>query len=200
MNLKKLTAIFSTAVLLLTAILPALPVHGEGEIYRKTVRLHVIASSDGEEDQAVKLLVRDAILAEIGKTAEGCASGEEAAEKLEKTIPALRETALAVLRREGKEEKAEVTLSEERYPTREYGSFRLPAGDYLSLRVILGEGKGKNWWCVLFPPLCTSAAEAKDTLAAVGFTPSQIRLLTDSENPKYVLRFKILEWIGTIFS
>ena len=92
-----------------------------------------------------------------------------------------------------------MTLDREYYPTREYEGVSMPAGTYLSLRVMIGEAKGQNWWCVLYPPLCTSSAKPESTLKQAGFTPAQIRVLTEGESPRYKLKFKFLEFFESLF-
>ena len=99
----------------------------------------------------------------------------------------------------GAEPRVQVTLTKEEYPTRRYENLAFPAGPYLSLRVLIGEAAGQNWWCVLFPPLCLSAATDKKqqeaALLSAGLTEEQYRIVTDTDKPRYKLRFKILEWL-----
>lgn len=184
------------ATLVLTAVLlfiGLLPIHGEAEIYSTAVRLHVIADSDGEEDQALKLKVRDAILAASTPMLEGCRTQEEAIGRLEEGTETLRTAAEAVIASEGREDTVEVLLSREAYPTRDYDSFCFPSGEYVSLRVVIGSGEGKNWWCCLFPPLCLGAATPEDACISVGLTPSQYKIITETDKPVYRVRFKLLE-------
>ena len=119
------------------------------------VRLHVIAASDEAEEQALKLRVRDAVLAWLRPRLAEAGSAGEAAALLRRELPGIREAAA----RAGEGRAVTVTLGEEAYPLRRYGGFTLPAGRYQSLRVVLGEGEGHNWWCVIFPTLCLEAAE-----------------------------------------
>ena len=118
------------------------------------VRLHVLAVSDAPEEQAVKLRVRDAVLSLLAPKLAGVQNADEAGEVLADSLPLIR--AAAEQAAEGR--RVRVSLGEERYPTRNYAGFSLPAGRYRSLRVVLGEGQGHNWWCVVFPPVCLSAA------------------------------------------
>ncbi len=185
---------------LLTVLLLRLPTGEDRKIYDKLIRLHVIANSDSAGDQALKLRVRDAILQQASAAAEGCADRQEAEEALAVRLPELQKTAEAVLRENGCHLPVTVRLGEEHYPTREYEGFRLPAGEYCSLRVMIGEAEGQNWWCVLFPPLCTDKATPSEELISAGFSPEEVRILTDSDSPEYVLRFRILELIGSLFS
>lgn len=160
----------------------------------KLIRLHVIAASDSEADQSMKLLVRDAVLAEIGE--QDWTSREEAAAWLTDRLPALEAAAEETLRASGSAQTAAVTLSREHYPTRNYPGFSLPAGEYLSLRVVIGEGEGKNWWCVVYPSLCSAAqSELPAKAASAGFSDREIRLITaDTDGVK--LKFKLLEWLS----
>lgn len=185
---------FCCLVVLLMLIMPFLPVRDEGEIYDNTLRLHVLANSDSTEDQTVKLLVRDALVEETSALALECENISDAKKVYTDNLDYLQKVAEDVLRNEGKNDKVTVELSKEYYPERQYGNIRLPSGKYNSLKVNIGESEGQNWWCVLFPPLCVEAAEAEEELVATGFTPNQIKVLTDSETPKYVIRFRILEW------
>jgi stage II sporulation protein R len=118
------------------------------------IRFHVIANSDSVYDQAVKLKVRDAVLDQINDSLAEAASKEEAAGILSKESDAIIETANEVLRTEGVSYRATAKLGTSVFPTKTYGNLTLPAGKYNAYRIILGEGKGKNWWCVLYPPLC----------------------------------------------
>ncbi len=190
---------FSICVVLLMLLMPILPVRGEGEIYDNTLRLHVLANSDSESDQALKLLVRDAVVEKADGLAEGCYEFSEAYETYLKNLDTFKEAAEEVIKKEGYDYTVNVTLDKEYYPERQYEEVRLPAGRYTSLKVNIGESKGQNWWCVLFPPLCVEASKAEEEFVQTGFTPNQIKVLTDSETPKYVIRFRLLEWAEEIF-
>ena len=166
----------------------------QAALSEKLIRLHVIAASDSAKDQEIKLLVRDAILAEIGDP--DWKSREEAERQLRVLLPSLETAAKKALQRSGAEQTIRITLAPERYPTRVYPTFSLPAGEYLSLRVVLGVGEGKNWWCVVYPSLCTAAQSALPAkAAAAGFTAKEIKLITaDTDGVK--LKFKLLEWLN----
>lgn len=189
------------ALLVLTIVMLALgtlPIHGEEEVYNTVIRLHVLANSDSEEDQARKLQVRDAILDVTAPLLQDCNSQEEARLLLEQHSDTLILTAEETLRAAGSPASVTVMLGEESYPRRNYDSFCFPSGDYLSLRICIGEAAGQNWWCCLFPPLCIGAAtvseeEAEEAFIAVGLTPSQYKIITESEKPVYKVRFKLLE-------
>ena len=173
-------------------LLAALPIRGEEEIYRDVIRLHVLAASDSEDDQRKKLLVRDAVLMQYGDLLATAESREEAEEMLdEEMLSQIRETAEGAL--DG--ESVTVCFSLEDYPTRTYGDFSLPGGKYLSLRILIGEGKGKNWWCVLYPPLCTAGA-VKDMDYAL--SDAEYDLILGSTKG-YRIRFKALEVLSALF-
>ena len=197
MFFKKILTLSIVAALLLLGV-GLLPVHGEEEIYNKVVRLHVLANSDSEEDQAVKLAVRDAILDVTIPLLQDCDTREEAVRLLEENQSLFIKAAQTVLREHGFDDAVSIEMGLEDYPTRTYDSLCFPAGEYISMRVSLGEGEGQNWWCCLFPPLCLGAATekeqaAEDACISVGFTPTQYKIITETQDTTYYLRFKILE-------
>lgn len=159
-----------------------------------TVRLHVVANSDSDSDQAQKLRVRDAVLAKVHTLTENCETAQEARSKIAAALPQIASAAQAAL--DGSDYQAVVTLQEEKFATRHYDTFTLPAGNYPSLRVSIGAGEGHNWWCVVFPSLCEAAtSDAAARSARVGgFDEAQTDLITGGED-EYVLRFKTLEWL-----
>lgn len=135
-----------------------------GQLPRDVVRLHVVANSNGAEDQAVKLLVRDAVLEEAARWYQGAGSMEEASSQLCTHLQSIAGAARQVLGEQGVGYSATAQMTEMYFPTRDYEDFRLPAGRYRTLRVTLGEGAGKNWWCVVFPSLCLPAATQEEAL------------------------------------
>ncbi|MBQ3195052.1 MAG: stage II sporulation protein R [Clostridia bacterium] len=156
----------------------------EAQVYDSLIRLHVIANSDSSPDQAVKLKVRDAILeAQIFGQAQSLKEAEMLSVSAASKAVAV---ANAVLEAEGMPYRASLRYGKEQYPTRNYGEIQLPAGTYRSLRIVLGEGEGKNWWCVLFPPLCNGGALSLDNSAARVFK---------TESPRYRFKFRLLELI-----
>ena len=170
-------------------------VRTQQEISDKVVRLHVVANSDSEEDQALKLRVRDAILARTTALLEASDDRSEAEGLIRGQLLELEDIAVREITAAGYDYSVEARLAELDFPTREYESFTLPAGNYLALQVVIGEGEGKNWWCVVFPPLCTAAAAEVPTSAlAAGFSEEEVRLITE-EDRGYVLKFKTLEWL-----
>ena len=161
-----------------------------GEVREEVVRLHILANSDSEEDQRVKLAVRDALLNCGEEMFSGAVNVDNAANILNSQKSELIETANAVLAENGFDYNARICLVKEYFSTRTYENFTMPAGEYLALKVILGKGEGHNWWCVMFPPLCLPAAAEKTELDAV-FGSEGAKLVQSS--PKYEMRFKIVE-------
>ena len=199
--MKKLLILFCVLVLCIS-VCTVLPIHGEEEIYESVVRLHVLANSDSEEDQALKLKVRDAVLAYVSPLVIDSASREEAQEIISRELDEIQRVAQRAVEENGYDYPVDVTLTLEEYPTRNYESMSFPSGEYVSLRVLIGESEGQNWWCVLFPPLCLSAATEKsaneEAFIAVGLTSEQYKIITETDDAKYQLRFKILEAIGDL--
>lgn len=201
----KKTLYFCIFVLVGVCALSFLPSCEELDVYDGVIRLHILANSDSTEDQELKLYVRDSILSEIGGIVDGAASKEEAEAAISDSLDVICTAATGAVREYGAEDTVSVTLSEEKYPRRSYGGVILPSGTYTSLRVMIGEAEGANWWCVLFPDICTSPAVKKETQAdedefiEAGFTPSQYRLITDSDEPRYVIKFRLVEIFNAIF-
>ncbi len=161
----------------------------------KLVRLHVVANSDNDNDQAVKLQVRDAVL----ELAEPLVASSDPVGNLSSHLTDLEQIANETLETAGSEHRATVTLEKELFPTREYDTFTLPAGTYTSLRVTIGAGEGHNWWCVVYPSLCMPATVEDLEVAALeaGLTGGEIALITEQETG-YQLKFKSLEWLEAL--
>ena len=195
--MKKALFIF-VAVIAFLVINNFIPSKEECEIYNSTVRLHVIANSDSEQDQKLKLRVRDAIVEQM--STYNAKTKEEALEYINNDMDNLKKIAEECIKSEGFNNSVSIEIGEESYPTREYEDFALPAGKYTSLRVITGEGEGQNWWCVLYPPLCTSYAikPENDEYIDVGFTKEQFNLITGNEK-EYKIKFKLLEMASQAF-
>ena len=186
------------SVLIATLLIALMPTEAEGAVYEDTLRLHILASSDSEEDQALKLFLRDEILTEfsgaLGKSESVYAAKEEA----ESLLAKIEEFATAKLRERGYDYEVKATLDVEWYDTRNYGDFTLPCGYYTSLKVVIGKGEGKNWWCVMYPPLCLDVAteSAPSDDAVKKYSDEEFRLIT---NDGYNVKFKILEVVSTAF-
>ena len=189
---------FTSSVLLCAVLLPYCPTKGESALYGDVVRLRVIAESDSKEDQELKLTVRDAVLSCAEELFADCANADEAEKTARAAAEVLRKTAQDAVGRAGKSCPVRVEIGREAYPRRDYGDFEFPAGEYRSVRIILGDGEGRNWWCVLFPGLCVRAARAGDGDAlAVGLTPEEYRIITKPSG-RVRVRFRILELLSDL--
>lgn len=169
---------------------------------RDLIRLHVVANSDDERDQSIKLAVRDAVLQAAQPILATARNAEEAKTLLKTHLAQLEAVANRALEAAGSGLRAVVTLGKEAFATREYDTFSLPAGVYESLRVTIGEGEGKNWWCVVFPSLCLPAGEEafSDTAAGAGFSEELTDTLKGEKRTK--VRFLVLDlwgWVENFF-
>lgn len=182
---KRQVILFCAALLAAVSMTAAALQQEQHAMAEKLIRLHVTAHSDTEHDQAVKLRVRDAVLA----VTDGLSR-----QQLEASLPQIRAAAEACLHALGEPHPVEVTLGYEHFPTRLYHSFSLPAGVYETLRVRIGDGAGHNWWCVAFPSLCMRASveEMQQAAVSAGFQPGELSLITE-DGGRYVLKFKLLE-------
>lgn len=158
------------------------------------LRLHVLANSDTQADQALKLKVRDRVLKEAAALLPESATVEEAEQVLAENLALLAGAGAQVVEQEGYSYPVTVQLRDTWFPTKEYEGFALPAGEYRALRVVIGEGEGQNWWCVVFPPLCLGSASesVQDVALEAGMEAQQVALLT-GESEGYVIKFKALE-------
>ena len=162
------------------------------------VRLHVVANSDSEEDQALKLQVRDAVVTELQAVMEQIPNAEEAKLWIQDNLGELERFVNQFLADVGSVDTAKITFLQEEFDTREYDTFSLPAGVYESLRITIGEGEGKNWWCVVFPTLCAPATTEgfADTAVGSGFPDSLTGALENDGG--YEVRFFFLDCLGRI--
>lgn len=164
-----------------------------GTVKEDVVRLHILANSNSEIDQEVKLKVRDALLETNASILSDSVTKENAKEHFESSKEILLKTAKKTLKENGFNYNVKITLQEEYFNTRTYGNLTFPAGQYTALKVVLGNGEGKNWWCVMFPPLCVPAADGLETneTTADYLTKSGEKIVNGGE--KYIIKFKFLE-------
>ena len=177
------------AISLLVAVwMCIVPIRAQNRLADKIVRLHVLANSDTVEDQRLKLTVRDAVL----QAAEGVGEIDDT------LLYRLQEEAQRTVETEGYDYPVQVTREHCWFDTRKYETFSLPAGYYDAVRVIIGEGAGRNWWCVVYPPLCTGVCE-KD-LADIGkeFSLSEEEISLICEEKGYIIRFRLADLWGKL--
>lgn len=181
--------IAALSALVLTFIVQMLPFcRGCRDIYDNMLRLHVIAASDADEDQRLKLLVRDTVLREGADIFDGSADVQSAKQKLTPQFARLERAAEQTLRENGCTDRVRISLGKTYFDTRTYGDLTVPAGVYEAVCVRIGKAEGRNWWCVMYPPLCLPAA-AKHTDAV--FSADGRAVL--GSNPRYDVRFKVVE-------
>ena len=172
-----------------TLLWGAASLHRQETLSRKMIRLHVIANSDSDADQSLKLQVRDAVLARATELLTQSADMTDAWLRLEDALSALEQTASAAC---GGAYPVRAELAETEFPLKEYDGFALPAGRYPALRVIIGAGAGRNWWCVVYPPLCTTACTDMERVAIdAGLDGNDVKLIREEEG--YILRFRAVE-------
>ena len=166
------------------------------EIKDKLIRFHVIANSDSDEDQAVKLLVRDKVIDYINIQLKDATEVDEARDILKDNIEEVNNIAVNILRENGFDYEANTMISNENFPDKVYGDYLFPQGNYEAFRIIIGNGEGHNWWCVMFPPLCfvdeTKGDADSNNLKEVLVDDN------DEENNNIKCKFKIVELIKDI--
>lgn len=167
----------------------------EAALANSVIRLHVLANSDSKEDQALKLKVRDRIIAEMEHMFDSSGDIDAARETVEQNIEAIREIAADEIQKNGYNYDVSVDLGMSEFPTKEYGSIVLPAGSYEALKINIGNAKGKNWWCVLFPPLCfvEETCVQGDTELVSGLSDSTKEFVKKDKSGSTELRFKAYE-------
>lgn len=165
---------------------------------KELIRFHVVAASNGNLDQDIKLQIRDAVLESISQDLQNMSDVEEAKRYLQESIPKIQAIANRILDFAGIEDRAQVSLCTEAFAARQYDTFTLPAGIYESLKIVIGRGEGENWWCVAFPSLCIPATQVDFEAAAVsaGFSKPLTKSL--SNQSRYQFRFFLLDTIGKI--
>lgn len=166
------------------------------QLRSELLRLHVVGASDSREDQEVKLRVRDAVLASLEQGLADVKDVDQAVAYVQTMIPKLTQTANRVLEEYGFADTVSISLGEEEFPARSYDTFSLPSGIYKALRIVIGEGEGQNWWCVVFPELCMSATseEFVQTASMEGFDEELCGTLSGD----YEIRFWILDQLGRL--
>jgi len=196
LKLKTIEIIF-LAIVLVTAIVSSTVSFAQtcNEIRSDVLRLHILANSDSQEDQELKLKVRDAVLTEGADIFEGTSDVNEAIKAITPQKDRLKSIAEKVIKENGEDYPVTVLLETEYFETRTYEDVTLPAGEYLAVRILIGEGEGHNWWCVMFPPLCLPAAEGETVDAYMN--EDEVELV--KSQPEYEPRFKIVEWYHKLF-
>lgn len=172
------------------------------DIANSVFRLHVIANSDSKEDQDLKYKVRDSLLNYMNSICENCESKQEAISIVEKNKDTFERIALNTIKEQGYSYSVKINIGNFEFPTKNYGDISLPSGYYDALRVEIGEAKGQNWWCVMFPPLCfvdissgVVPDESKE-LMENSLSEEEFALVSDKSNNEIQFKFKLLEFFN----
>ena len=172
------------------------------DIANNVLRLHVLANSDTEEDQNLKYKVRDNLLSYMNEICISCSTKQEAIVLVEKNKDIFKHIALDTIKNEGYSYDVNINIGNFEFPTKDYGDISLPSGFYDALRVEIGEAKGRNWWCVMFPPLCfvdVSSGVVPDNskeLLESNMSEEEFALVSDSSNTGIKFKFKLLEFFN----
>lgn len=170
------------------------------DIADSVIRLHIVANSNSDFDQNVKLKIRDGILSSFSFNADNI---DDLKEEIEEKLPQIELFANNLLEKENAGYCADAKLCINNFPTKEYGNIKLPCGKYTALKILLGDAVGENWWCVMFPPLCftdnaTGYIDASsDEILKNNLTDEQYRLIT-SEDTEIQIKFKLVELVNKI--
>lgn len=171
-------------------------------ISNNVFRLHVLANSDSEEDQNLKYIVRDSLLSYMNEICNNCSSKQEAIELVKNNKETFKKIALDTIQNEGYSYDINISIGNFEFPTKDYGDISLPAGFYDALRVEIGEAKGRNWWCVMFPPLCFVdissgvVPEESKGLLENNLPEEEFALVSDNSNSNIKFKFKVLEFFN----
>lgn len=190
----RLAVIIGLALALLTAFASDIYSFAKDctELREDVFRLHVIANSDSPEDQAIKLNVRDLILGTAGESVSGAADKAEVVEYFTNNAQTVEAAVNEYLSASDCGYRAEVSVARSYFDTRVYDGNTLPSGEYDALKIVLGNGEGKNWWCVMFPPLCISAADGDE------LSEDEYKLMESGGTTKYKIKLKVVEWFRSI--
>ena len=163
----------------------------------KLIRLHVVGATDSQEDQKLKLKVKDEIVSQVDMLLAEAVTKADAVEILNENMDLIAAAAIRAADAEGESISVRCSLEIESFPTRQYDTFSLPAGKYTSLRVIIDQGQGHNWWCVIYPKVCSDTVVEKEDFQELGLSEDETDLITES-GTEYKIKFKLLEVIEEI--
>lgn len=182
----------------LTVIYSVIPFQAQcSDISEEVFRLHILANSDSEADQSLKLKVRDKVLSYTQSLFENAKTKEEAESLISDNLQSICNTAYKEVRDNGYDYTVKAEITNMYFTTRYYDNYTLPSGMYDALRITIGSGKGHNWWCIMFPSICISSEEEKDEKAKEVFDNQQYDIV---KNEKYQYKFKVVEIFEKICS
>ena len=202
--IKKFTTISIFIIIAVAVVVSGYIMNLKSGISENLLRLHVVGASNSATDQALKLAVRDRILADFSEEFSHCNSAKEAAECASALKSQIEESALSELSALGCNAPVTATVENCKFPTKTYGNIVLPGGSYTALNVKIGDAKGKNWWCVMYPPLCITdksivMSESSQQLLKSSLSEDEYLLISESNRPDIKIKFRIAEILGEIF-
>ncbi|MDX8361054.1 MULTISPECIES: stage II sporulation protein R [Bacillaceae] len=165
----------------------------------EAIRLRILANSDSSEDQALKRLIRDKVNEQITQWVEELTSIEEARKLINTRVHMIEQIVESVLSNQGSKQNASVEFDEVSFPTKLYGNYLYPAGEYEAILITLGDGAGANWWCVLFPPLCFLDFSNGEAVDMNDNSENELKQTKETKNEKVKVRFFLIEWISKLF-
>ncbi|MCI8383812.1 MAG: stage II sporulation protein R [Clostridia bacterium] len=172
------------------------------DLAESVFRLHVLANSDSEEDQNLKYVVRDRLLNYMNSICKNCKTKQEAISLVEQNQDAFQQIAIDTIQEQSYSYSVQIKIGNFEFPTKNYGDISLPAGYYDALRVEIGEAKGQNWWCVMFPPLCfvdVSSGVVPDESKEImenNLSEEEFALVSEKSNSEIQFKFKLLEFFN----
>ncbi len=191
---KKMIAALFVGLMVTTLFATYQSARAAEELGGGVLRLHILANSDSDEDQALKLKVRDAVIAYAKELFAHTENKEQAMAQAQQSLTKLEQVAEQTLRENGCSDRVKASVDHTFFPTKEYDNgTRLPAGFYDALRLEIGQAKGRNWWCILYPPLCFGGS-IEQSAQALGESGK----LATSKEPQIQVKFKLVEWWNTI--
>lgn len=204
-NFPRLTAVLLTAALVFTTVM-AYTSQETRDISKSVLRLHIVANSDSNADQELKLKVRDEIIASCSKLFEGCTNAAQSQKIASDNIDYITAAANRVIAKNGFDYSAHCSVEQCRFPTKQYqnetdGIISLPQGMYTALNIRLGKSEGHNWWCVMYPPLCfvdgvATVSHDSSNMLRDELSESEYELITESDKPSVQIKFKLAEVLG----
>ncbi len=207
-NISKSKLLFLVSVLTLIFALTITYAKTVGnDISNSVLRLHIIANSDSDTDQGLKLKVRDRIIADSGKLFTECNNLEQSIEIAKTNIKSIQQIAEDEIIKQGFDYPVRISVGKAPFPTKTYGNITLPSGKYTALRIEIGEAEGQNWWCVMYPPLCftegvLSVTDEANSKLKSELKPSEYDLITKQSSGAIPveIRFKIVEVFQSLFN
>ena len=202
MKLKHILAILTLFMIFIVSTAISYSIKAFAGLEENIFRLHILANSDSEEDQSLKLLVRDGILDYMKEINKNSNNKDLTMQNTKEHLDEIQKRCEQILKENGSDYSVSLEIGNFYFPTKYYGNISLPAGNYDALRIKIGEAKGQNWWCSLFPPLCfidisSGYLSDEDSQILEENLSDEEFMLISSSSPDIKLKFKILELLNS---